>query len=353
MDKETAFRTTGDDWRADSLWEIQNSQSQFIRMALNESMYNCVHQVLGISRLMYVYGTVVLLAIAVLLNGVMLLVFMSKSLRSYACSVYITALALLDMATLSLYLPRGWIHILITTLRWDTGYIGYNSNVIMCKTLTFLAGYFKFVSCWCLAALGYSRIVALKKNTRMIDQQTARSARLIIVYIACLGLLLNGHLLFTWSVLPNPETGDGTVCGPAINSTHVSLLLSIGTISANTGCPTIICFLLSIYLIKGLHKERHMLRRRLTNKVMSRLMKGRRMSQMVLALCGAFTLLSLPHCICWVVVVLQHVTMDTFSCSYLYAYAARDITEVISLLMYTCKLCICMMSGMSVISPRS
>jgi hypothetical protein len=130
-------------------------------------------------------------------------------------------------------------------------------------------------------------------------------------------------------------------------------LLSIGTLSANTAFPTIGCFLLTIYLIKGLHEERRMLRRRLTNKVMTRLLKGRKMSRMVLALCGAFTLLSLPHCTCWAVVILQHLTMDTFSCSYLYAYAARDITEVLSLLLYTCKLFICMMSGMSVLSPRS
>ena len=340
-------------FQADFLWEIQYSQAQFFRISSNSSLPNCASQVFYISRMIYIYGIAVGFAVALLLNGVMVVVFMAKNLRKYAFGVYLSGQAVLDLATLTIYIPKGWIQLILTMLQSGTDYVGYNTNSIVCRSVTFLGHFFKFMSGWCLIALGYSRISAMKTSGRLIEQQTTRSARLIIVYITCLGLLINGHVLFTWSIIGQSDANDDvTFCGPSLNSTGMALFLSVGTISANTGIPTLGSFLLSIYLIKGIRKEKVILRRRLVNKAMLRLKRGHKMSQVVLALCGATTVLGLPQCICWVVIVLQHLTMERFSCSQMYSYAARDLTEVFSLLSYTCKLVFCMMSGMSILSPE-
>ena len=188
-------------------WNIEESQDG-ISTVLSSNDTNCISQLVEASHWCYLYGVGFLIIIALLLNGVSLVVFQTKPLRKFPFSVYLSALAITDTIALFGHIPRKWLDILYLYLGWGTGVTFYDSNTVACKTVTYISYGFRFMSSWLLVGLACERLTVSSNPYKPSKFRTMKSARHAIIYCIIASLIFNSHVLFTWKSFRVPNTLD-------------------------------------------------------------------------------------------------------------------------------------------------
>lgn len=338
-------------------WNIKDAQDQttFVTTTnINETQ--CFSSVVEASHWCYLYGVAILFMIAILLNGLAVVVFQSKSLRRFSFSVYLTALSVTDTVALFGYIPRKWLNLFYLSMQWSNTMTFYDSNTIACKSLTFTTYVFRFLSSWLLVALACDRLTLSYNPYKQCKVKTAKFARNAIIYCIIAALIFNSHVLFTWKSMLYSENPDQYSCIPHAPSNAVSVGLTITTILTIVGLPFFILVGMFIATIRNFGSWR-VRPKRVSANTLCRIMLEKRATTMVVVVTGVFCALSVPYTLAWLVLLVQHFLSpatgdDTSSCKYVVLSAARDICEVVFMINYSIKFMVCMFSARSILGKR-
>ncbi len=338
-------------------WNIRDSQDEttfVITTNMNET--ECFSSVVEVSHWCYLYGVAILFMIAILLNGLSVVVFQSKSLRRFSFSVYLTALSVTDTIALFGYIPRKWLNLFYLSMQWSNKTTFYDSNTIACKSLTFATYVFRFLSSWLLVALACDRLTLSYNPYKQCKVKTAKFARNAIIYCIIAALIFNSHVLFTWKSMLYSMDPDQYSCIPHAPSNAVSVGLTITTILTIVGLPFFLLVGMFIATIRNFGSWR-VRPKRVSANTLCRIMLEKRATTMVVVVTGVFCALSVPYTLAWLVLLVQHFLSpatgdDRSSCKYVVLSAARDICEVIFMINYSIKFMVCMFSARSILGKR-
>ena len=333
-------------------WNTEGSQDG-IATVLSSSETNCISRLVEASHWCYLYGVGFLLIIALLLNGLSLVVFQAKPLRKLPFSVYLSALSITDTIALFGHIPRKWLNVLYLSMGWETGITFYDTNTVACKALTFISYAFRFLSSWLLVGLACDRLVVSSNPYKPSKFRTIKSARHAILCCIIGSLIFNCHVLFTWKSVTVPNTLDQTrSCVPLATSDFISISLTITTISTIVGLPFLIISAVTIFTIRNIGTW-SMRPRRLSTRAICRALLEKQATSMVVAVSGMFCILSVPYTLSWAVLLVQHfASASTSMCQYIEISAARDISEVGFMSTYALKFLICIFTGRNVLTSR-
>lgn len=313
----------------------------------------CSSELVNVSQFAYLYGIGFLVVAALLLNFLSLVIFQAKPLRKFSVSVNFSALAIIDTISLASYLPRKWLNDLYITIGLGEGITFYDSNTIACKSITYLAYVFRFISSWLVVAMICERLVVASNPYKHLKNHTIRMVRHCILYSTISSLIVNAHVIFIWQSVRTSGPGETNKysCIPIAPTDFISMLLTIATVLSVVGVPFLLVTGVTAVTVRNLSSWKVRPRRMSTNAICKALAE-KQATIMVCAVTSVFSLLCVPYVIAWTVLLLQHFVFRVTMCQYVQTAAARDITEVIFLINYVIKFLVCIFAGRNVLNRR-
>ena len=313
----------------------------------------CTSELVRIAQFVYLYGIGFLAIAAILLNLLALVIFQAKPLRKFSVSINLSALALIDTISLGSYIPRKWLNDLYMNIGFGDGTTFYDRDTIACKSVTYLAYVFRFVSSWLVVAMICERLVVASNPYKHLKNQTTRMVRHSILYCAISSLIVNAHVLFIWQSVRTSAPGESPrySCIPIAPSDFISMLLTIATVLSIVGLPFLIVTFLTGMTMRNISSWKVRPRRMSTNAI-CRALAEKQTTMMVCAVTSVFSFFCVPYVIAWTVLLLQHFVFKVTMCQYVMTAAARDITEVVFLLNYVVKFLVCIFAGRNVLNRR-
>lgn len=311
---------------------------------------SCASELLQASNSAYLYGIMFLMVVALLLNGLSIIIFRSKGLKRYAFSLYFVIIAITDTLALISYVPRKWLPVFYMALGFEDKTTFYDTNTVACKVLTYLAYVLRFLSSWLLVALGSERLLVATTPYKRSRYPTLRSTKHGFAYCSVAAIIFNAHVLFIWDSIVVP--GDVTAtCAPTSTSQILALGLTILTVVLIIGLPFMVVAGLTIMLVRNF-KAWKLRPRRLSSSVIARALFEKDATVMVVSVLGSYTLLCVPYIITWIVLLWQHFLNELPLCRYLDGAAARDVAEVGFMINFAIKFLLCIMFGNHVLSQK-
>ncbi|XP_052105746.1 probable G-protein coupled receptor 139 [Mytilus californianus] len=142
------------------------------------------------AELLWIYFSPCVILLGMISSTLSISVLLRRTMRRSTTMFYLTVLSFGDILVVNTGLLRQWIRVAFDT---DIRTFGR----LNCKIHVFLTYFSLQFTAWILVAVTIDRCISVKLPLKAMYYCTLRRSRFVVVSIAILLIMLNGHLLFT------------------------------------------------------------------------------------------------------------------------------------------------------------
>ena len=291
------------------------------------------------------FASFFLLSLSLFFNGLQIVIFSASTLRRFAFATFLIVSATSDFLSLLTSLPRDWLSLVYVFFNVDPSTTFYNSDLVACRTLTYISYVTRFTSAWNVVALTLERLIVSKDPYRKSLLRRSGTAYKQVLSIVVTSFAINCHVLFTWNIV------EEHTCSLKLNSSELENLLIMVTYASIILLPLFVTAVLTFLTIQNLNKPIWKVKpRELKKRIIAKIRMERKATYMILSVSITYCVLTLPYSVSWLVLLGKYfVAKNVTSCEFERDVIANDVCELVAMLNFVVKFLMCLIFGNGVV----